>query len=299
MGQVIIIKRSVFTSFFASFYKVEPSRANYIFTCWAIFLRYAEVRAGADKAIKLALSTHVATVSNNKNALLSAAPHKIEDYKHFVERITPTLYEQMKRDLPYIDDAIKESEAERVTKPGRADIFDSVSIDLSLNSEKPLYERCVEVFDSAGLTVSEKSFGATETLKEWYSRIKQSAGDAVDRVGVELGLTERDKKVVVAGTGSNKVSTPVSELKQRSGQSKNLDEVQIVDEGFSILEGVDTSDVSTVVRKKQYRSNTDEEPARYMKMIDKDRFGNERVVDSIRVPDGDSPLLDLLTGGVE
>lgn len=306
MGQSIIIKRSTFVKFFMKYYNINESLAHYIFTCWVFFIKYSAIRAGADDNVKLALSQHLALVSNDTTTLLAAAPLPKENYKSFVERTTPALLELMKDDIPYIESKIKDYEAKRKTMSGRKGDFDSLSVDLSLNKEKPLYERTVEVFDSAGLSVYETTFGA----KNFLGSVADSISDGFSNFGeatlVELGLKERDVKVIVAGQSGAKVKTTDADVKDNVSSSSSAGKpsngrISQVDEGMSIFDGIDKSDLETKARKGRYVDPSDKMIKRdvYIKMIDKDRDGNLVATDSMKVSGSDTPLLDMLTGGIE
>lgn len=306
MGQSVIIKRSIFVKFFMKYYNINEALAHYIFTCWVFFIKYSAIRAGADDNVKLALSQHLALVSNDTAALLAAAPLPKENYKSFVERTTPALLELMKDDLPYIDAKIKDYEIRRKSSPGRKGDFDSLSVDLSLNKEKPLYERTIEVFDSAGLSVYEKTFGVENFLGSVADSVSEGFSNFGEATLVELGLKERDVKVVVAGQDTTKVKTTNADVKDKTSSNSTAAKdgqgrVSQVDEGMSIFDGIDKSDLETKVRKGRYIDPSGSGAKRdiYIKMIDKDRDGNLVATDSMKVSGSDTPLLDMLTGGIE
>lgn len=196
-GNLIVLKRATFVKFFSNYFKVEESRADYFFSCWAIFLTHAEVRAASNNNIKDALAVHISDVVNNSKLLLSKPLGKAQNYKQFVEMITPALYEGMKRDFSYIDDAILEHENERKQRPGRRSEIDSVSIDLSLNSEKPTYERGGELLNEAGMAIDRRLFltgnflsGVGTSISDWWS-------GSVKGTKEELGISQRDRAVIV------------------------------------------------------------------------------------------------------
>lgn len=196
-GQIIVLQRQTFVNFYSKYFNIDASRANYFFSTWAIFLTHAEVRAASDNSIKDALAVHISDVINNSKLLTSKPLGKAQSYKEFVQMITPELYEFMKRDFSYIDDAIKDHEADRIKRPGRLSPIESVSIDLSLNAEKPTYERGGELLDAAGMALDRRVFLAGNFLSSVGSSIAGWWNKVVNETEIEVGVKQRDRAVIV------------------------------------------------------------------------------------------------------
>lgn len=293
-GKIVILKRSTFVSFFSKYFQVDESRANYFFSTWAIFLTHAEVRAAGDNSLKDALAIHISDVVNNASLLASKPLGKAQNYKDFVKMITPELHEFMKRDFDYIDDAIKDHEDNRKKQPGRMSPIDAVSIDLSLNGEKPTYERGGELLGAAGMALDRRLFLANGFLSSVGKGIAGWWSGTVDSAKIEVGVKQRDRQVIVPDMEVDSTVAPAQEkpkvaTKNQSNTSDYTDPVfqELVESG-AVKEGVSGAGTSKARRGTGNGGKLDVQLER------KSAGGARSTSDSVRLTDSEYPVLQFI-----
>lgn len=293
-GQIIVLQRKTFVNFYSKYFNIDASRANYFFSTWAIFLTHAEVRAASNNSLKDALAVHISDVINNSKLLTSKPLGKAQSYKEFVQMITPELYEFMKRDFSYIDDAIKDHEADRVKRPGRLSPIESVSIDLSLNAEKPTYERGGELLDAAGMALDRRAFLAGNFLSSVGSDIAGWWNGAVDKTEIEIGVKQRDKAVIVPNMEIDNME-PASTVTPKPASSNQPNNSDYTDPVFQELVQSGTISESRSVRvPPETKRGTANSGNLDVKLERPSIGGANSTSDSVRLTDAEYPVLQFI-----
>lgn len=293
-GQIIVLQRQTFVDFYSKYFKIDAARANYFFSTWAIFLTHAEVRAASNDSLKDALAVHIADVVNNSKLLLSKPLGKAQSYKEFVQMITPELYEFMKRDFSYIDDAIKDHEADRIKRPGRLSPIESVSIDISLNADKPTYERGGELLNAAGMALDRRVFLAGNFLSSVGSDIAGWWNDTVNKTEIEIGVKQRDRSVIIPKIEIDDTN-PTSAVAPKPASPNQLNNSDYTDPVFKELVQSGTISENKFVRaSSETKRGTASGGNLDVKLESPSVGGAKSANDAVRLTDAEYPVLQFI-----
>lgn len=233
-GQILVLERKTFVAFFQQFYSIPADKANIFFSAWALFLIHAQIRAQGSDSTKDALAQHLVDVINNKEALLKVGAGNAVSYKKFVESLSPQLHYLMKKDYALIDNSILLHEQERLKSKSKRSPIESVSVDISKNSEKPTYERGIELLQASGYAINRRFFQLEGVLGNVGQGISDWFGNTTDKTLVETGFKDRDTNIVIPSMTPTSATPPPVAKTTSAAKSYALSQGEVDDPAFQL-----------------------------------------------------------------
>lgn len=194
----LTISRNEFVKFYSSAYQLPATVGHKVFTEWAIAILYAHRMGGDDATIKDQLSVHLNDVLYNPKKLKTIVRTQTDGGISFIRAVSPELFQSISPRLKHIDALIYEERQAFQKDRASATSVTSISLDVSLNMDKPTYERAAEIFDAKGQAISNSWLDTKLSIKGWASGVSDFFSNAGTNIALETGLIKRSNPTTIA-----------------------------------------------------------------------------------------------------
>lgn len=223
MRNVVKFTLKDFVSFSKAQYGLTDAQASALFNQWAIVMRYVDRYSDKNINVKNAMISHVNTVLHDSTLMRSLKVDGSTSGLSFIQMCSPELYDLLAKKKEVIQPALQEAFDD--LKARKVNIS-YVEIDVTLNDDKYLSERVIDVMDANGQSISRGWTKLTNWSGSIWDRFTGAVADGTDAVLVNTGIKDAPKTVTTGSFGGDDESPAMQESRT----------IRVDDDAFNSIE---------------------------------------------------------------